>query len=116
LCSGVINLPVELLIITSFIAADMTVYPIFYVRVDDEYALSAIIMENSLVVSTDSYFITYLFHECLALCLWVKMNEAVEQLKRRVASLLREFEELHYRKDIDWLKTLQQKLVKDRYD
>jgi len=45
------------------------------------------------------------------------MSEAVEQLKRRVASLVREGEELQrYRRDIDWLKTMQQKLVKDRYD
>jgi len=45
------------------------------------------------------------------------VSEAVERLKRKVASLVREGEELQrYRRDIDWLKTLHEKLVKDRYD
>jgi len=45
------------------------------------------------------------------------MSGAVEQLKRRVASLVREAEELQrYKRDIDWLKTLQKKLVKDGFD
>jgi hypothetical protein len=45
------------------------------------------------------------------------MNEEIEQLKRKVTSLVKESEELQrYRKDIDWLKTLQQKLIKDKYD
>jgi len=45
------------------------------------------------------------------------MSGAVEQLKRKVASLTKESEELErYRRDIDWLKTLHEKLVKDRFD
>jgi len=45
------------------------------------------------------------------------MSEAVEQLKRKVASLKRESEELRrYKRDIDWLKTLQKKLVRDGFD
>ena len=47
----------------------------------------------------------------------VGMTESVEQLKRKVASLMKESEELHrYRRDIDWLKTLQKKVVKDKFD
>ena len=49
--------------------------------------------------------------------LWVGMSEAVEQLRRRVAALTKEFEELEsYKKDIEWLKTLQKKLIKEGYD
>jgi len=45
------------------------------------------------------------------------MSETVEQLKRRVASLARESEELQrYKRDIDWLKTQQKKLVRDGVD
>jgi len=45
------------------------------------------------------------------------MTEALEQLKRKVANLKQESEELQrYKKDIDWLKTLQKKLVKDSFD
>jgi prefoldin subunit 5 len=45
------------------------------------------------------------------------MNEAVEQLKRKVASLTRESEELQrHKRDIDWLKTLQKKLVQNGFD
>lgn len=45
------------------------------------------------------------------------MNEAVEQLRRRVAALRKEFEELEsYKKDIEWLKTLQKKLIKEGFD
>lgn len=45
------------------------------------------------------------------------MGEAIEQLKRKVASLTKESEELQrYKRDIDWLKTLQKKLVKDGFD
>lgn len=45
------------------------------------------------------------------------MNEALEQLKRKVDSLKKESEELQrYKKEIDWLKTLQKKLVKDDFD
>jgi phosphoribosylamine-glycine ligase len=47
----------------------------------------------------------------------VAMSESVEQLKRKVASLMKESEELRrFRKDIDWLKTLQKKVVKDQFD
>jgi len=45
------------------------------------------------------------------------MSEAVEQLRCKVASLSRESEELQrYKRDIDWLKTLQKKLVRDGFD
>ena len=45
------------------------------------------------------------------------MSEAVEQFKRKVASLKKEAEELQrYRRDIDWLKTLQKKLVREGFD
>jgi len=45
------------------------------------------------------------------------MTEALEQLKRKVANLKKESEELQrYKKEIDWLKTLQKKLVKDDFD
>lgn len=45
------------------------------------------------------------------------MSEALEQLKRKVANLKKESEELQrYKKEIDWLKTLQKKLVKDEFD
>ncbi|HKZ94546.1 MAG TPA: hypothetical protein VJ249_08220 [Candidatus Bathyarchaeia archaeon] len=45
------------------------------------------------------------------------MSEGIEQLKRKVASLKKESEELQrYRRDIDWLKTLQRKLVRDGFD
>ncbi len=45
------------------------------------------------------------------------MSEAVEQLKRKVASLTKESEELQrFKRDIDWLKTLQKKLVRDGFD
>jgi prefoldin subunit 5 len=45
------------------------------------------------------------------------MSEAVEQLKRKVASLSKESEELRrFKRDVDWLKTLQKKLVTDGFD
>jgi hypothetical protein len=45
------------------------------------------------------------------------MSEAVEQLKLKVASLMKEAEELQrYKRDIDWLKTLHKKLVKKGFD
>jgi len=50
-------------------------------------------------------------------CGWLRLSEAVEQLRRRVASLARESEELQrYKRDIDWLKTLQKKLVRHGFD
>lgn len=64
-----------------------------------------------------------MFHNLFFLRGWflrfceVWMSEAVEQLKRKVASLTKESEELQrYRRDIDWLKTLQKKVVKDGFD
>ena len=45
------------------------------------------------------------------------MSEAIEQLKRKVASLTKESEELQrYKRDVDWLRTLQKKLVRDGFD
>jgi len=45
------------------------------------------------------------------------MSEAVENFKRKVARLKRESEELQrYKRDIDWLKTLQKKLVREGFD
>jgi len=53
----------------------------------------------------------------MRLFLVVVMSEGVEQLKRKVAGLMKESEELkRFRKDIDWLKSLQKKVVKDRFD
>ena len=47
----------------------------------------------------------------------VDMTESVEQLKRTVAGLIKESEELNrFRRDIDWLKTLQKKVVKNKFD
>jgi hypothetical protein len=41
----------------------------------------------------------------------------VEHIRRKVASLMKESEELQrYKKDLDWLRTLQKKLVKERLD
>jgi len=50
--------------------------------------------------------------------LWVlRMSEAVERLKRKVAGLVRESEELQrYKRDIDWLRALRVKLVRDGFD
>ncbi len=45
------------------------------------------------------------------------MSGAVEQLKRKVASLSKESEELRrFKRDVDWLKTLQKKIVTDGFD
>ena len=65
----------------------------------------------------ESGFITYLFPVWYALVFVVVLSEGVEQLKRKVDGLMRESEELkRFRKDIDWLKSLQKKVVKDRFD
>jgi prefoldin subunit 5 len=65
----------------------------------------------------ESCFITYFSLEEVASDLVDEMTEAIEQLKRKVASLKKESEELQrYKKEIDWLKTLQKKLVKDDFD
>jgi len=46
-----------------------------------------------------------------------KLSEAIEQLKRKVASLREESEELEsFRRDIDWLKTLRKKRVRNGFD
>ena len=45
------------------------------------------------------------------------MSEAIEELKRKVASLTKESEELQrFKRDIDWLKTLQKQLAKEEFD
>lgn len=45
------------------------------------------------------------------------MSEAVQHFRRKVASLKRESEELQrYKRDIDWLRTLQKKLVREGFD
>jgi len=45
------------------------------------------------------------------------MTEAMEQLRRKVASLMKEGEELQrHKRDIDWLKALQKKLVREGFD
>ena len=68
-------------------------------------------------MNIDLCFITYFFERLVYAFLWVGMNEAVEQLRRRVAALTKEFEELEsYKKDIEWLKTLQKKLIKEGFD
>lgn len=47
----------------------------------------------------------------------VDMGESVEQLKRKVAGLMKDSEDLNrFRKDIDWLKTIQKRVVKDKFD
>ncbi len=47
----------------------------------------------------------------------VDMDDSVEQLKRKVASLMKDSEDLNrFRKDIDWLKTIQKKVLKDKFD
>lgn len=46
-----------------------------------------------------------------------KLSEAIEQLKRKVTSLKEESEELEsFRRDIDWLKTLLKKRVRNGFD
>lgn len=65
----------------------------------------------------ESCFITYFSPKTVASDLVDKMTEALEQLKRKVANLKKESEELQrYKKEIDWLKTLQKRLVKDEFD
>jgi hypothetical protein len=65
----------------------------------------------------DSCFITYFYCEWVVVVFVVGMGESVEQLKRKVAGLMKESEDLNrFRKDIDWLKTLQKKVLKDKFD
>ena len=72
---------------------------------------------RALIVNTDFSFITYLSQKKLASVFVEKMGEAIEQLKRKVASLTKESEELQrYKRDVDWLKTVQKKLVRDGFD
>jgi len=68
-------------------------------------------------VNLDLCFITYFSRRMVCFAFVGGMSEAVERLKRRVASLKREAEELQrYKRDIDWLKTLQKKLVRNGFD
>jgi hypothetical protein len=68
-------------------------------------------------VNIDSCFITYFCSNSLVVVFVVGMTESVEQLKRKVAGLMKESEELNrFRKDIDWLKTLQKRVVKNKFD
>ena len=47
----------------------------------------------------------------------VDMDDSVEQLKRKVANLMKDSEDLNrFRKDIDWLKMIQKKVVKAKFD
>jgi prefoldin subunit 5 len=70
-----------------------------------------------LINNIDSCFITHFSPEKVASELVDEMSEALEQLKRKVADLKKESEELQrYKKEIDWLKTLQKKLVRDGFD
>jgi len=68
-------------------------------------------------VNIEFWFITYLFLGEVAVVFVDEMSEAVEHLKRKVASLKRESEELQrYKSDIDWIKTLKKKLVRNGFD
>jgi hypothetical protein len=68
-------------------------------------------------LNIDLRFITYFALDWLVVVFVVDMTESVEQLKRKVAGLMKESEELNrFRKDIDWLKTLQKKVVKAKFD
>ena len=59
----------------------------------------------------------FLFGGWLCVLLWFGLSEAVEELKRKVAGLVRESEELQrYKRDIDWLRTLQKKIVRNSHD
>jgi len=72
---------------------------------------------RALIVNINFFFITYLSPKKLASVFVEKMGEAIEQLKRKVASLTKESEELQrYKRDVDWLKTLQKKLVRNGFD
>ena len=67
-------------------------------------------------MNLDLCFITYFFEKLVYAFFVVIVNEVVEQLKRRVAGLTKEFEELKsYKKEIDRFKTMQ-KLVKEGFD
>ena len=87
-------------------------------RKTSTYALKLSSLVRRLLISNiDSSFITYFSPETVASDFVDEMTEALEQLKRKVASLKKESEELQrYKKEIDWLKTLQKKLVKDDFD
>ena len=46
-----------------------------------------------------------------------ELSREVEELKRKVAGLVKESEELQrYKRDIDWLRTLQKKIVRNGLD
>jgi len=68
-------------------------------------------------VNIELRFITYFSSKVGFFVFVVVMNEAVEQLKRKVAGLTKESEELQrFKRDIDWLKTLKKRLVRDGFD
>ncbi len=68
-------------------------------------------------MNIEFWFITYLFLRDVAVVFVDGMSEAVEHLKRKVDSLKRDSEELQrYKRDIDWIKTLKKKLVRNGFD
>lgn len=70
-----------------------------------------------MIVNIESWFITYLSLAKAAIVFVDRMSETVEHLKRKVATLKRESEELQlYKRDIDWLKTLKKRLVRNGFD
>jgi hypothetical protein len=70
-----------------------------------------------LLVNIDLCFITYFCSKWTVVVFVLDMTESVEQLKRKVANLMQDSEDLNrFRKDIDWLKTIQKKVVKDKFD
>jgi len=71
-----------------------------------------------LIVGIDFGFIMVLFREAGSMVfVGCVLGDAVEQLRRKVASLVREGEELQrFRRDIDWLKAMQKKIVKSGVD
>ncbi len=70
-----------------------------------------------MILNIEFWFIIYLFLGEVAVGFVDEMSEAVERLKRKVASLKRESEELQrYKRDIDWIKTLKKKLVRNGFD
>jgi len=68
-------------------------------------------------VNIELCFITYFSSKVGFFVFVVVMSEAVEQLKRKVAGLTKESEELQrFKRAIDWLKTLEKRLVRDGFD
>ena len=68
-------------------------------------------------MNIDSRFITHFCSDWVVVVFVVDMEDSVEQLKRKVANLMKDSEDLNrFRKDIDWLKTIQKRVVKDKFD